>query len=129
MRALVLSSVYATPKLPNFGRMIRERVRRAGARADVVVVAPYPWFPMNRWTRGREWAGIPSLERRDGLPVHHHPFFSVPRFFKSPYGVLYFLSVFPRQTSARDAQVRTHRCPLNIRRIRRRALRWCSACR
>jgi glycosyltransferase involved in cell wall biosynthesis len=95
VRVLVLSSVYATPKLPNFGRMVRERIRRVGARADVVVVAPYPWFPMNRWTRGREWDGIPGLERRDGLTVHHRPFFSVPRFFKSLDGVLYFLSVFP----------------------------------
>ena len=95
MRVLVLSSVYPTPKLPNFGRMVRERIRRAGGRAEVAVVAPYPWFPMNGWLRGREWTGVPAVEQRDGLPVHHRRFLSVPRFFKSLDGLLYFLSVFP----------------------------------
>jgi teichuronic acid biosynthesis glycosyltransferase TuaC len=95
VRTLVLSSVYATPKLPNFGRMIRERIRRVGSRANVVVVAPYAWFPMNGWVRGQEWSGVPRMERRDGLAVHHPPFFSVPRLLKSLDGVLYFLSIFP----------------------------------
>ena len=95
MKVLVLSSVYATPNLPNFGRMIRERIRRVGGRADVIVVAPYPWFPMNAWLRGREWSGVPDVEERDGLVVHHRRFFSIPRFLKSLDGFLYFLSVLP----------------------------------
>ena len=93
MRVLVLSSVFPNPRQPNLGVFIRERVRRVARSSEVQVVAPVPWFPLDRVVRGRRWGGIPQVERRDGLVVHHPRFVSVPRFGKSLDGILYAASL------------------------------------
>ena len=93
MRVLVLSSVFPNPRQPNLGVFIRERVRRVARSSEVQVVAPVPWFPLDRVVRGRRWGGIPQVERRDGLIVHHPRFVSVPRFGKSLDGILYAASL------------------------------------
>lgn len=95
MRVLVLSSVFPNPKQPTFGTFVRERVERIAARCETVVVAPVPWFPMNRVFRGESRCGIPRREAQDGLVVHHPRAFSVPGVFKALDGIFYFLSVLP----------------------------------
>ena len=51
MRVLVLSSTFPSAQQPTRGVFVRERVRRLARRCEVVVVAPVPWFPLNRWVR------------------------------------------------------------------------------
>jgi glycosyltransferase involved in cell wall biosynthesis len=94
MRVLVLSSTFPSAVEPTRGVFIRERVRRIAGRAEVVVVAPVPWFPLNRLIRG-ERALAPLREEQDGLTVHHPRFLSVPRYGKFLDGALYALSLIP----------------------------------
>ena len=52
MRVLVLSSTFPSSRSAHpRGVFVRERIRRLGKRCDVVMVAPVPWFPLNRWIR------------------------------------------------------------------------------
>jgi glycosyltransferase involved in cell wall biosynthesis len=92
MRVLVLSSTFPSARQPTRGVFVRERIRRLAKRCDVVVVAPVPWFPFNRWIR-KERATVPAVEHQDGLVVHHPRFFSVPRYAKWLDGFFYFLSL------------------------------------
>ncbi len=93
MRVLVLSEVFPNPKQPTHGAFVYERVTRMAARCDVVVVAPVPWFPLNRLFRGAGCSGIRGRETRGRLEVHHPRAFSVPGILKSLDGIFYFLSV------------------------------------
>lgn len=92
MRVLVLSSTFPSGKQPTRGVFVRERVRRLAKRCEVVVVAPLPWFPMNRWLRAERDAVL-NVEIQEGLRVYHPRFFSLPRYGKCLDGVLYFLSL------------------------------------
>ena len=94
MRVLVLSSTFPSSTEPTRGVFIRERVRRLARRCEVVVVAPVPWFPFNRWIRGGR-ALIPRVELQGALTVYHPRFFSLPRYGKFLDGALYFLSLVP----------------------------------
>lgn len=92
MRVLVLSSVFPNSKQPTLGLFVRHRISRLAKRCDIVVLAPIPWFPMNRWLRGDRDA-VPHVENQAGLCVYHPRFFSLPRFGKCLDGILYFLSL------------------------------------
>lgn len=92
MRVLVLSSTFPSVNQPTRGVFIRERIRRLAERCEVVVAAPVPWFPMNRWIR-RERATVPFVEQQGGLTVYHPRFLSLPRYGKWLDGMLYFLSL------------------------------------
>ena len=95
MRVLVVSTVYPSATEPTFGVFVEERIRRVAAHCEVVVVAPVPWFPFNRWIRGRGRAATPRLEQRQGITVYHPRFLSVPRFGKCLDAALCYLSVLP----------------------------------
>jgi teichuronic acid biosynthesis glycosyltransferase TuaC len=95
MRVLVLSSVYPSQSRPTFGVFVRERVRHLAARCEVRVVAPVPWFPGNRWLRGRALAATPWVESQDGIRVYHPRVLCVPAVSKCLDGVLYFVSILP----------------------------------
>jgi teichuronic acid biosynthesis glycosyltransferase TuaC len=95
LRVLVLSFTFPNARQPALGVFVRERVRRVAAECDVVVVAPVPWFPLNRLIRGEQWAGIPATERPQGLDVRHPRFFCIPRYLKWLDGALYALSLLP----------------------------------
>jgi teichuronic acid biosynthesis glycosyltransferase TuaC len=92
MRVLVLSSTFPNAQQPTRGVFVHHRIRRLARRCEVVVVAPLPWFPMNRWLRGERDA-VPHVEEQAGLRVYHPRFFSLPRYGKCLDGVLYFLSL------------------------------------
>ena len=94
MRVLVLSSTFPSTRQPNRGVFVRHRIRGLAKRSDVVVVAPVPWFPLNRWLRA-ERDLVPRFEDQDGLRVHHPRFLSLPRYGKFLDGTLYFLSLVP----------------------------------
>jgi len=92
MRVLVLSSTFPNAAQPTRGVFVRERISRLARRCQVIVVAPVPWFPLNRYIR-RDRAAVPLLERQGELTVYHPRFFSLPRYGKFLDGVLYFLSL------------------------------------
>lgn len=92
MRVLVLSSTFPSEQQPTRGIFVRHRIRGLAKRCDVVVVAPVPWFPLNRWLRAERDAVAP-IEDQEGLRVYHPRFFSLPRYGKSLDGALYFLSL------------------------------------
>jgi glycosyltransferase involved in cell wall biosynthesis len=95
MRVLVLSTLFPSRTRPAFGVFVKERLRHVAARCDVVVVAPVPWFPGNRWIRGRALSSTPFIERQEGLTVYHPRIFSIPGVGKALDAVLYALSVLP----------------------------------
>jgi teichuronic acid biosynthesis glycosyltransferase TuaC len=94
MRVLVLSSTFPNAQQPTRGVFVQHRIRRLAKRCEIVVVAPLPWFPMNRWLRGERDA-VPRVEDQAGLRVYHPRFFSLPRYGKCLDGVLYFLCLLP----------------------------------
>jgi len=95
VRVLVLSSVFPNCRQPNLGVFIRERMRRVAEHCEVRVVAPVPWFPLDRYVRGRLWGGIPAVEQQDGLTVYHPRFVSVPGYLKWLDGALYARALAP----------------------------------
>ena len=95
MRVLVLSTVFPNAHRPTYGVFVRERVRHVAARCEVQVVAPFPWFPLQRGIPGRATEHPPPIEEQCGFPVHHPRAFSIPGIAKSLDGLFYFLSVLP----------------------------------
>lgn len=92
MRVLVVTSTFPSSREPTRGVFVLERVRRMAKRCEVVVVAPVPWFPLNRWIRsGRH--GVPLVEMHGELTVYHPRFFSIPRYAKFLDAFLYFVSI------------------------------------
>jgi glycosyltransferase involved in cell wall biosynthesis len=95
MRILVLSSVFPSRTRPTYGVFVKERIRHVAARADVVVVAPVPWFPLNRRFRGESVAATPLAETIDGIVVYHPRFPCAPVLGKSLDALLYVAGVAP----------------------------------
>jgi len=95
VRILVLSSVFPNATQATLGVFVHARVARMAQRSEVVVVAPVPWFPLNRLLRGRARNDVPARERQGTLTVYHPRFLSVPAVLKCLDGFLYFLSVLP----------------------------------
>jgi len=102
MRVLVLSSTFPSSQQPNRGVFVRHRIRGLSKRSEVIVVAPVPWFPFNRWLRAERDA-VPLVEDQEGLRVYHPRFFSLPRYGKFLDGALYFLSLVPFVTRLRKS--------------------------
>ncbi|MGH7396396.1 MAG: glycosyltransferase [Candidatus Rokuibacteriota bacterium] len=95
MRILVLSSVFPNAAQPTFGVFVRARVAEMARSSEVVVVAPVPWFPLNRLLRGRARSEVRAREQQGALTVHHPRFLSFPGLFKCLDGLFYFLSILP----------------------------------
>ncbi len=93
MRVLVLSSTFPSRERPTYGVFVRERVRHVAERCEVVVVAPVPWFPLNRLIRGSERDSAPPVERDGRVTVYYPRFLCVPGIGKCLDGLLYFLSL------------------------------------
>lgn len=83
---VVFSTLFPHPGQPNAGVFIRERMFRVGERLPIVVVAPLPWFPLQRSIRRFRphfRPEAPAHEVQRGVEVYHPRFFSVPGLFKS----------------------------------------------
>src|SRR5688572_17880899 len=94
-RVVVLSSAFPRRGRPAYAPFVRERVRHVAARCPVVVVAPIPWFPGNRWWRGADEAATPLVDRQAGLRVYHPRFLCLPGLGKCLDAFLYFVSLLP----------------------------------
>jgi glycosyltransferase involved in cell wall biosynthesis len=96
VRVLVLSSVFPSSVRPSYGVFVRERALRVAEHCAVEVVAPIPWFPLNRWIRGKARSQAPRRELDGPLQVHHPRFFSLPAIGKTLDAFFYFLSLLFR---------------------------------
>lgn len=83
MRILTFTNLYPSSVQPRHGIFVEQRLKRllGGGQLEARVIAPIPWFPL----RGRmfgtwgEFAGIPTVEIRDGIEVRHPRYPVVPK--------------------------------------------------
>ncbi|MBE0548035.1 MAG: glycosyltransferase [Rubrivivax sp.] len=96
---VVLSSLFPSAVQPVAGLFIRERMFRVGRRLPLAVVAPTPWFPLqrliSRWRPGFR-PGAPREETQFGTPVWYPRYFSVPGVLKRLDGWFMALGAWPR---------------------------------
>ena len=83
MRLLTFSTLYPNAGQPNHGVFVENRLRHlvATGAASSTVVAPVAWYPRGlpgpvEWVRR---AGVPGVEQRHGLAVHHPRYATIPR--------------------------------------------------
>lgn len=82
LRLLTLSTLYPDATRPNFGVFVEQQTRGLAAHPDVdlTVIAGIgipPW-PLSRHPRYRTFAGLPTVERWNGVTVHHPRFATLP---------------------------------------------------
>jgi glycosyltransferase involved in cell wall biosynthesis len=82
LRVLTLTTLYPNEANPRHGIFVETRLRElcASAPIDLQVVAPVPWFPF-RWSiagRYALFAAAPRFETRNGVPVRHPRFLTIP---------------------------------------------------
>lgn len=94
-RALVITTMFPKPALPNSGIFVARRLRAAAEHADLEIVSPVPWFPFaSRLKRYSFRAAIPSKAEIMGLPVRYPRYLSVPRYLKPLDGLFLAASVW-----------------------------------
>ena len=83
LRLLTVTTLYPNAHQPNHGVFVENRLRQlvAGGAAGSEVIAPVAWFPsahpvFGTWGR---YAGIPAVEHRHGLTVHHPRYLALPK--------------------------------------------------
>jgi glycosyltransferase involved in cell wall biosynthesis len=103
---VVLSSLFPSAMQPVAGLFIRERMFRVGRRLPLVVVAPSPWVPLQRfiarWRPGFR-PGAPRQETQFGTSVWYPRYFSVPGVLKRLDGWFMALGAWPRLRALRRA--------------------------
>lgn len=96
---VVLSSLFPSSVQPTAGLFIRERMFRVGRQLPLAVVAPTPWFPLQRLLR--RWRpgfrpGAPRHQRQSGFDVWFPRYLSVPGVLKGLDGFFMALGALPR---------------------------------
>lgn len=103
---VVLSSLFPSQVQPGAGLFVRERMFRVARRLPLAVVAPTPWFPLQRLVARRRRGfrpGAPLFERQQDIQVWFPRFFSVPGLFKRCDGWLMALGAFRRLRALKRA--------------------------
>ncbi|MBK1724694.1 glycosyltransferase [Thiocystis violacea] len=103
---VVLSSLFPSRIQPNAGLFVRERLFRVGTRLPVSVIAPTPWFPLQRILR--HWRphfrpGAPCDEHQEGHDVWFPRFVSIPGLLKTFDGFAMALGALSRLRALRRA--------------------------
>jgi glycosyltransferase involved in cell wall biosynthesis len=96
---VVLSSLFPSRVQPGAGLFVRERMFRVGAHLPLAVVAPQPWFPLQRLLRLLKPGyrpGAPRHEGQQGHDVWFPRFFSLPGAFRQFDGWFMALGAWPR---------------------------------
>ncbi|MEJ2564761.1 MAG: glycosyltransferase [Gammaproteobacteria bacterium] len=94
-RLLVFTTLFPHPGQPQAGVFIRERMFRVAQILPLIVVAPVPWFPLQRLIRlfrPHFRPSAPRHEMQQGIDVYHPRFFSIPGFCKSWDGLFMALA-------------------------------------
>lgn len=98
-RVVVFSSLFPSAVQPHAGLFVRERMFRVGQHMPISVVAPTPWFPLQRllrrWKAGFR-PGAPAHEVQQGVDVWFPRYLSVPGVLKGLDGLLMALGAWPR---------------------------------
>ena len=97
-RLVVFTTLFPHAGQPGAGLFIRERMFRVAKVLPLVVVAPVPWFPLQRLIR--KWKPgfrppAPAREMQEGIEVMHPRFFSIPGAFKWLDGFFMALGTLP----------------------------------
>ena len=103
---VVLSSLFPSAVQPGAGLFVRERMFRVGARLPLSVVAPSPWFPLQRWLarlRPGFRPGAPREEQQSQFRVQFPRFFSVPGLLKRLDGWFMARGALPTLRALRSA--------------------------
>jgi teichuronic acid biosynthesis glycosyltransferase TuaC len=90
-RVLVWSSLFPSPRQPQAGIFIRERMFRVGRELPITVIAPQPWFPFQgliRRFRPGFRVPAPAHEVQQGIDVFRPRFLCVPGILKRLDGLL-----------------------------------------
>lgn len=103
---VVFSSLFPSSVQPGAGLFVRERLFRVGRHLPLSVVAPTPWFPLQRWLSHFKPGfrpGAPRAETQQRHEVWFPRFFSVPGFFKRWDGLFMALAAWPRLKALKQA--------------------------
>ena len=106
MHVVVLSSLFPSAVQPGAGLFVRERMFRLGQRVHLSVVAPAPWFPLQRLLRMyRPYfrPGAPHYENQSGFDVWYPRYLSFPGVFKSTDALLMAWGAYPRLRALKRA--------------------------
>ena len=99
IHVVVLSSLFPSAVQPVAGLFVRERMFRLGQRVNLCVVAPAPWFPLQRvlrFFRPHFRPGAPRHEKQTGFDVWYPRYFSFPGVLKRFDAMLMALGAYPR---------------------------------
>jgi teichuronic acid biosynthesis glycosyltransferase TuaC len=97
MRILTFSTLYPNRDMPHHGIFVESRLRHLLKTGEIasLVVAPVPWFPIERSFVGRyaTFARVPQEERRHGITVLHPRYALIPKFGMSSAPALMYGSL------------------------------------
>jgi teichuronic acid biosynthesis glycosyltransferase TuaC len=96
---LTFSTLYPNKRRQNHGIFVENRLRHLVASGTVTstVIAPVPWFPSQSPVFG-DWAlnaGVPAMEARHGLAIHHPRYPVMPTIGMSIAPHLLYWSTLP----------------------------------
>lgn len=107
MKILTITTLYPNAANPSHGVFVENRLdffrRRSGA--DVKVIAPVPWFPVNAAVFGAyaRYAAAPAAETRRGIEVRH-PRYAIPPKVGMTYAASALARVIEREARALIAE-------------------------
>ncbi len=84
-RIVVLSSLFPSSVRKHAGLFVRERMFRVASFAEITVVSPVPWFPLQsliRWFKPNYRPMPAKQEVMNGITVYYPRFLSIPGLFR-----------------------------------------------
>ena len=80
---LTFTTLYPNAKRPSHGVFVENRLRElvATGKAKTTVLAPIPYAPdlPGLPDRYKMWTGIPAIEKRHGIDIHHPSYYLLPK--------------------------------------------------
>lgn len=93
MKVIIITNLYPNNLEPSRATYNKYQFRELSKHCELKIIAPIAWTDRVKfWLRSRE--KIPASRVSDGIEVSHPTYFFPPRFFRSSYGICYFLSIF-----------------------------------
>lgn len=97
LKILSFTTLYPNSAQPAHGVFVENRLRKVAetGKAEITVVAPVPWFPFTskRFGTYGAYAGVPRVEERFGITVHHPRYPVIPKIGMSVAPALMVLGV------------------------------------
>lgn len=98
LNVLLITNLFPNNKEPNRGIFIRQAAVELIKLCSLQVVAPVPWFPgfLKVFSKKSNNLNVISQEKIDGIITYHPSWVVIPKFFRSLYGFLFFLSILQK---------------------------------